>query len=165
MSDPTTLRIGQGYDVHRLVAGRKLVLGGVEVPHYQGLDGHSDADVLLHAICDALLGAAALGDIGKHFPQSDDQYKGIDSQILLANVGELLQAHRFQLVNIDSTIIVERPKLAPYIDAMRHNIARSLAVDVGLVSVKATTTEKLGFAGKEKGIAAQAVCLINNNAT
>lgn len=155
------MRIGQGYDVHRLVEGRKLILGGVDIPHTVGLLGHSDADVLLHAISDALLGAAALGDIGKHFPDSDPAYKGISSLRLLAHVGALLREHGYRVVNIDSTVIAEAPKLASHIGAMRQNIASALEIDVSAVSVKATTEEKLGFTGEKLGIAAQAIALID----
>jgi 2-C-methyl-D-erythritol 2,4-cyclodiphosphate synthase len=154
------IRIGQGFDVHQLVAGRRCVIGGVDIPHDKGLDGHSDADVLLHAICDALLGAAALGDIGKHFPNTDERYKDIDSRQLLTHVAKLLQAKHFSIVNIDATVIAEAPKLAPYIEEMRANIASDCQVLLDTVNVKATTTEKLGFTGRGEGIAAEAVCLI-----
>jgi 2-C-methyl-D-erythritol 2,4-cyclodiphosphate synthase len=154
------IRIGQGFDVHQLVAGRRCVIGGVDIPHDKGLDGHSDADVLLHAICDALLGAAALGDIGKHFPNTDERYKDIDSRQLLTHVSKLLQAKHFSIVNIDATVIAEAPKLAPYIEEMRANIASDCQVLLDTVNVKATTTEKLGFTGRGEGIAAEAVCLI-----
>jgi 2-C-methyl-D-erythritol 2,4-cyclodiphosphate synthase len=154
------IRIGQGFDVHQLVAGRRCVIGGVDIPHEKGLDGHSDADVLLHAICDALLGAAALGDIGKHFPNTDERYKDIDSRQLLTHVAKLLQAKHFSIVNIDATVIAEAPKLAPYIEEMRANIASDCQVLLDTVNVKATTTEKLGFTGRGEGIAAEAVCLI-----
>ena len=157
------MRIGTGYDVHRLVEGRKLVLGGVEIPYAKGLLGHSDADVLLHAICDALLGAAALGDIGQHFPDTASEYKNIDSLILLRQVGQLLEKQGFRVGNIDSTIVAERPKLAPYIPAMAANIACNLGIGLGKVSVKATTTEGLGFEGRGEGISAQAVALIKTN--
>jgi len=156
------MRIGTGYDVHRLVEGRKLILGGVEVPFTKGLLGHSDADVLLHAICDALLGAAALGDIGRHFPDTADKYKDIDSRILLRQVGQLLQKKGFSIVNIDSTIVAQQPKLASFIPAMAANIATSLEVSPELISVKATTTEGLGFEGRGEGISAQAVALIKS---
>lgn len=155
------MRVGQGYDVHRLVHGRKLILGGVEIAHDLGLLGHSDADVLLHAISDALLGAAALGDIGKHFPDTDDRYRGIDSAKLLSHVGALLREKGYRIINIDSTVLAQAPKLAPHIPAMRRNIAGALGIDVDTVSVKATTEEKLGFTGTREGIAAQAVCLID----
>jgi 2-C-methyl-D-erythritol 2,4-cyclodiphosphate synthase len=154
------MRIGTGYDVHVLGEGLPLWLGGVQVPHTHGLIGHSDADVLLHAICDALLGAAALGDIGKHFPDTDPQYKGISSLRLLAHVGALLQKHGYRVGNIDSTVAAQRPKLAPHIEQMRRNIADTLGIDIDQVSVKATTTEHLGFEGREEGISAQAVALI-----
>ncbi|MBQ4599303.1 MAG: 2-C-methyl-D-erythritol 2,4-cyclodiphosphate synthase [Clostridia bacterium] len=155
------MRVGQGYDVHRLVSGRKLILGGVEIEHTLGLLGHSDADVLLHAISDALLGAAALGDIGKHFPDTDERYRGIDSAKLLSHVGALLREKGYKIINIDSTVIAQAPKLAPHIPAMRQNIADALGMDVDAVSVKATTEEKLGFTGTREGIAAQAICLID----
>lgn len=155
------MRIGTGYDVHQLAEGLPLWLGGVQVPHTHGLVGHSDADVLLHAICDALLGAAALGDIGKHFPDTDPQYKGISSLKLLAHVGQLLNNQGFAIGNIDSTIVAQRPKLASFIPQMRQNIADTLGIPVDCVSVKATTTEHLGFEGREEGISAQAVALIN----
>lgn len=156
-------RIGNGYDVHRLVEGRKLILGGVEIPHTLGLDGHSDADALLHALCDALLGAAGLGDLGHHFPDTDDQYKGISSLILLEKVNASLLAKGFHVVNTDATLVAQKPKLAPYIDQMRGNIARTLGIDVSQVNVKASTTEKLGFAGREEGLAAYAVALIESH--
>ena len=155
------IRIGQGYDVHRLVEGRKLVLGGKEIKHEKGLLGHSDADVLTHAICDALLGAAALGDIGKRFPDSDDKYKGINSLLLLKEVGRLLDTMGCQINNIDATIIAEEPKIAPYIQEMRENIAAVLNLPIGAVSIKATTEEGLGFTGRKEGIAAIAVALID----
>lgn len=154
------MRIGHGYDVHRLVEGRKLILGGVEIPFEKGLDGHSDADVLVHAVMDALLGAAALGDIGKLFPDNDDAYLGADSVELLKKVRDVLQEHGWKLSNLDATVIAQRPKLAPYIDTMRKRIADALETDVGSVSVKATTEERLGFTGSGEGIAAHAVCLI-----
>ena len=154
------MRIGHGYDVHALTPDRKLIIGGVEIPHSLGLLGHSDADVLLHAICDALLGAAALGDIGKHFPDSDIKYFGISSLTLLEKTGELLKEQGYFIENIDSTVLAQSPKLAPYIDTMRENIAGALKIEKDKVSVKATTEEKLGFTGEEKGIAAHAVCLI-----
>ena len=154
------MRIGTGYDVHRLQEGLPLWIGGVRIEHTHGLLGHSDADVLLHAICDALLGAAALGDIGKHFPDTDPQYKGISSLKLLAHVGDLLHEHGYRIGNIDSTIVAQRPKLAPYIPQMRQNIADTLGIDIDQVSVKATTTEHLGFEGRQEGISAQAVALI-----
>lgn len=154
------IRIGHGVDVHQLVEGRRCVIGGVDIPHPRGLLGHSDADVLLHAICDALLGAAALGDIGKHFPDSDARYKGIDSRTLLRHVVALISDKGYAIGNIDATIIAEAPRMAPHIMAMVANIAADCAIDVGCVNVKATTTEKLGFAGRGEGIAAEAVCLI-----
>ena len=154
------MRIGQGFDVHPLVAGRRLVMGGVEIAHDKGLLGHSDADVLLHAICDALLGAAALGDIGRHFPDSDPRYKGIDSRELLRHVAQLLKQKGHRVVNVDATIIAQAPRMAPHIPAMVANIAAALGIGTGGVNVKATTTENLGFAGRGEGIAAQAVCLI-----
>ncbi len=150
-------RFGIGYDVHRLVPGRKLILGNVEIPHSLGLLGHSDADVLIHAIIDALLGAAALGDIGSHFPDNDDRYKNIDSGELLKKTGELLKNAGFKIGNIDSIVIAQKPKLASYIPEMRKRIAEILEIDINSVSVKATTEEKLGFTGREEGIAAQAV--------
>jgi len=155
------MRIGQGYDVHKLVEGRKLILGGVDVPYEKGLLGHSDADVLLHAIMDALLGAAALGDIGKHFPDNDSNYKGISSIELLKRVSLLLKGKNYSIINVDSTIIAQRPKLAPYIYDMRVNIAEALSIDVDKVSVKATTEEGLGFTGEGFGIASSAICLID----
>lgn len=154
------MRIGTGYDVHQLAEGLPLWLGGLLVPHTHGLVGHSDADVLLHAICDALLGAAALGDIGKHFPDTDPQYKGISSLKLLAHVGNLLKEHGYQVGNIDSTVAAQRPKLAPYIPQMRQNIADTLGISLDQVSVKATTTEHLGFEGRMEGISAQAIALL-----
>ncbi len=156
----TNLRIGHGYDVHRLTEGRKLILGGVDVPFEKGLDGHSDADVLLHAIMDALLGAAALGDIGKLFPDTDEAYRGASSLVLLREVGRRLAAADFGVVNIDATVLAQRPKLAPYIERMRENIARALELDVSQVSVKATTEEGLGFTGRGEGMAAHAVAML-----
>lgn len=155
------MRIGTGYDVHRLVEGRKCIIGGVEIPHDKGLLGHSDADVLLHAISDALLGAAALGDIGKWFPDTDPEWEGADSLKLLARVGEILAEHHYIVENIDSTIIAQAPKMRPHIDQMRQNIAGALGIDVDQVSVKATTEEHLGFTGREEGISAQAIALLN----
>lgn len=152
------MRIGTGYDVHRLVEGRKLIIGGVDIPFEKGLLGHSDADVLLHAVCDALLGAAALGDIGKHFPDRDEQYKGISSLTLLGRVHDLLAGQGYRVQNIDATIVAEQPKMARHIPAMIENIAAAVKVPVSQVNVKATTTEGLGFAGRGEGIAAQAVC-------
>ncbi len=154
------MRIGTGYDVHRLTPDRKLIMGGVEIPYELGLLGHSDADVLLHAIMDALLGAAALGDIGKHFPDSDDAYKGISSIVLLQKVGDLLSENNYVIENIDSTIIAQRPKMGPHIETMRSNIAKALGIDVNQVNVKATTEEGLGFTGAGEGIAAQASALL-----
>ena len=156
------MRIGMGYDVHKLVEGRKMIIGGVEIPYEKGLLGHSDADVLLHAISDALLGAAALGDIGKHFPDTDPQYKGISSIVLLKKVGELLDEQYFFIENIDATIIAQAPKMRPHIDTMRQNIADALGIDVSQVNVKATTEEGLGFTGSGEGISAQAICLLNS---
>jgi 2-C-methyl-D-erythritol 2,4-cyclodiphosphate synthase len=155
------MRIGHGYDVHKLVEGRKCIIGGVDIPHETGLLGHSDADVLLHAISDALLGAAALGDIGKLFPDSDPQYKGADSLMLLRIVGARLLAEGYRVVNIDSTILAQAPKMAPHIADMRLNISLALDIPVEDVSVKATTEEGLGFTGEKLGIAAHAVCLID----
>jgi len=154
------MRIGQGYDVHRLVAERPLILGGIEIPYEKGLLGHSDADVLLHAISDALLGAAALGDIGAHFPDSDPAYRGADSAELLRAVGDLIRASGYEIGNIDSTVVCQAPKLAPHIPAMRARIAEVLALPVGAVSVKASTEEHMGFTGRGEGIAAHAVCLL-----
>lgn len=156
------MRIGTGYDVHRLVEGRDLIMGGVRIPYEKGLLGHSDADVLLHAIMDAMLGAAALGDIGKHFPDSDPAYKGISSIELLKACGALLQREGYLIENIDSTIIAQAPKMRPHIDAMRQNIADALELDLSQVSVKATTEEGLGFTGSGEGISAQAVCLLTS---
>ncbi|MBS7341315.1 MAG: 2-C-methyl-D-erythritol 2,4-cyclodiphosphate synthase [Suilimivivens sp.] len=156
------MRIGMGYDVHRLVEGRKLIMGGVEIPYEKGLLGHSDADVLLHAIMDALLGAAALGDIGKHFPDTDPAYKGISSIKLLKHVGELLEENLFLIENIDATIIAQAPKMRPYIDAMRQNIADALGIELSQVNVKATTEEGLGFTGSGEGISSQAICLLTS---
>ena len=149
-----------GYDVHKLVEGRDLIMGGVKIPYEKGLLGHSDADVLLHAISDALLGAAALGDIGKHFPDTDPKYKGADSLKLLEHVGKLLEENLYVIENIDATIIAQRPKMAPHIPAMRENIARALGLEVDQVNVKATTEEGLGFTGSGEGISSQAICLI-----
>ena len=156
------MRIGMGYDVHRLVPDRKLIIGGVDIPYELGLLGHSDADVLLHAISDALLGAAALGDIGKHFPDTDPKYKGADSLKLLSEVGRLLDENYYLIENIDATIIAQAPKMRPHIDTMRANIADALGIDVSQVSVKATTEEGLGFTGEGLGISAQAICLLNS---
>ncbi len=154
------MRIGHGYDVHRFAEGRKLILGGVEIPFDRGLLGHSDADVLLHAICDALLGAAALGDIGAHFPDTDPRYAGIDSRLLLQKTAALLLENGWRVSNLDATVLAERPKLRPFIEAMRANIAADLALPLSAVSVKATTEEGLGFTGAMEGIAAHAVCLL-----
>ena len=158
------MRVGMGYDVHRLVEGRELITGGVNIPYEKGLLGHSDADVLLHAIMDALLGAAALGDIGKHFPDSDPAYKGISSILLLEKVGELLTGEGYFVGNIDATIIAQAPKMRPYIDQMRENIAKALDVDVSCINVKATTEEGLGFTGTGEGISAQAICMLTSPA-
>ena len=154
------MRIGQGFDVHQLVAGRKLVIGGVEIPHSKGLLGHSDADVLLHAICDALLGAAALGDIGRHFSDADAKYKNIDSRVLLREVARMVTGAGFHIGNVDATIIAQVPKMAPHIAQMVENIAADLGVAMSAVNVKATTTEQLGYTGRGEGIAAQAVALL-----
>jgi 2-C-methyl-D-erythritol 2,4-cyclodiphosphate synthase len=154
------IRIGHGFDVHPLVVGRKCIIGGVDIPHEKGLDGHSDADVLLHAICDALLGAAALGDIGKHFPNTDPRFKGIDSRQLLRHVAALLKEKGYSVVNVDATVIAEAPKLAPHITIMCANVAGDLGLAADCVNVKATTSERLGFTGRGEGIAAEAVCLI-----
>lgn len=157
MSD---IRIGHGYDVHRLTEGRRLILGGVDIPHARGLDGHSDADVLTHALCDAMLGALAIGDIGRHFPDNDDSYLGISSLILLERVAEFCRKKGYVLSNCDVTVLAQKPKLAPHIDGMRENIARAVGVDIDRVSVKATTEERLGFTGREEGIAAHAVVIM-----
>ncbi len=154
------MRIGHGYDVHALVTGRKLIIGGVTIDYERGLLGHSDADVLLHAICDALLGAAALGDIGKHFPDSDARYKGINSRELLKHVAALIASSGYKVANVDATIIAEAPRMAPHIASMVAHIAADLGIAISQVNVKATTTEKLGFTGRGEGIAAQAVCLL-----
>ncbi len=156
------MRIGMGYDVHRLVKDRKLIIGGVEIPYEKGLLGHSDADVLLHAIMDALLGAAALGDIGKHFPDTDPKYKGISSMKLLEHVRDLLEENLFLIENIDATIIAQAPKMRPYIDTMRKNIADALEIAIEQVNVKATTEEGLGFTGNGEGISSQAVCMLTS---
>lgn len=155
------MRIGQGFDVHALVAGRRLVIGGVDIPHEKGLEGHSDADVLLHAICDALLGAAALGDIGRHFPDTDSRYKNADSRMLLREVSRLVEQADYRIVNIDATIIAQAPKMAPHISSMVNNIAADLGLSRGQVNIKATTTEGLGYTGRGEGIAAEAVVLLN----
>lgn len=154
------MRIGNGYDVHRLVTGRKLILGGVDIPYEKGLLGHSDADVLLHALADAILGAIGEGDIGKHFPDTDPAYKGADSLKLLRHVMELAEARGYRIANVDTTIVAQRPKLAPYIQQMRANIAQALSTGIDRVNVKATTTEELGFAGRGEGIASYAVALL-----
>lgn len=154
------MRVGMGYDVHKLAENRKLIIGGVEIPHEKGLLGHSDADVLLHAIMDALLGAAALGDIGTHFPDTEERYKGISSISLLRHVGELLEEHLYVIGNIDATIIAQAPKMLPHIPKMRKNIANTLEIDEEQVNIKATTEEGLGFTGAKEGISAQAICLL-----
>lgn len=159
------LRIGQGYDVHKLVEDRDLWICGIKIPHTHGLLGHSDADVAIHALCDALLGALALGDIGKHFPDSDPRYKGIDSKILLRHVMDLVRSYGYNLVNCDVTICAEAPKFRPYIDEMRQTLASVMSVEADQVSVKATTTERLGFTGRREGIAALAVCLLQKSPT
>ena len=156
------MRVGMGYDVHRLTEGRDLIIGGVKIPYEKGLLGHSDADVLLHAIMDAILGAAALGDIGKHFPDTDEAYKGADSLKLLEHVGALMEDNHFIIENIDATIIAQKPKMRPYIDTMRENIARTLGLEISQVNVKATTEEGLGFTGSGEGISSQAVCMISS---
>ena len=154
------MRIGHGYDVHKLVEGRPLIIGGVEIPYEKGLLGHSDADVLLHAISDALLGAVALGDIGAHFPDTDPRYKGADSLLLLKEVCNIIRKHGFEIENIDSTVLAQRPKLRPYIDEMRARISANTGIDINRISIKATTEEGLGFTGEGLGIAAHAVCLL-----
>ena len=154
------MRVGMGYDVHRLVVDRKLILGGVEIPYEKGLLGHSDADVLLHAIMDALLGAAALGDIGRHFPDTDERYKDVDSMVLLSEVKRLLEEKLYVIENIDATVVAQKPKLAQYINQMRENIANCLCIEKDRVNIKATTEEKLGFTGAGLGISSQAVCLL-----
>lgn len=156
------IKVGQGFDVHQLVSGRKCIIGGVEIPFHKGLDGHSDADVLLHAIADAILGAAGLGDIGQHFPNTDPSIKDIDSRDILKKVILLIQEKKYSIINIDATVICELPKLAPYIDRMKNNIALDCHLDILTVNVKATTTETLGFTGRGEGIAAQAICLIES---
>ena len=159
------MRIGMGYDVHKLVENRDLILGGVKIPYSLGLLGHSDADVLLHAIMDSLLGAAALGDIGKHFPDSDDRYKGISSIELLKYVSSLLKENDWLIENIDSTIIAQKPKMAPHIENMRKNISEALNIDIGQINVKATTEEGLGFTGEGKGISSQSICLLTKKSS
>lgn len=156
------IKVGQGFDVHQLVNGRKCIIGGVEIPFHKGLDGHSDADVLLHAIADAILGAAGLGDIGKHFSNTDPSIKNIDSRDILKKVILLIQEKKYSIINIDATVICELPKLAPYVDRMKNNIALDCNIDIHAVNVKATTTETLGFAGRGEGIAAQAICLLES---
>ena len=157
------IKVGQGFDVHQLVSGRKCIIGGVEIPFDKGLDGHSDADVLLHAISDALLGAAGLGDIGKHFPNTDPSIKNIDSRNILKKVALLLHEKKYSIINIDATVICELPKLTPYIDRMKNNIASDCNIEINAVNIKATTTETLGFTGRGEGIAAQAICLVESN--
>lgn len=156
------IRIGFGYDVHRLVEGRKLIIGGIDIPHTLGLEGHSDADVLVHAIADALLGSVALGDIGSHFPDTDERWRGADSLELLAEVRRKIELAGYVVVNVDASVALQRPKLRPYIDQMRQKIARALEVDSSQVSVKATTAERLGFVGSEEGVEAYAVCLVSS---
>ena len=155
------MRIGQGFDVHPLVEGRKLIVGGVEIPYHKGLDGHSDADVLLHAICDALLGAAGLGDIGRHYPDTDASYAGADSRSLLRDVAQKLKTKKLKVVNIDATILAQAPRMAPHMTRMIANIAADLGIEPGQINIKATTTEQLGFIGRLEGIAAQAVALLD----
>ena len=155
------MRIGKGFDVHALVPGRKLIVGGVDIPYEKGLAGHSDADVLLHAVCDALLGAAAMGDIGRHFPDTDSRYKDADSRVLLREVSRLVQEAGYRIVNMDATIIAQAPRMAPHIPAMSNNIAADLGLSLGQVNIKATTTEGLGYTGRGEGIAAEAVVLLN----
>lgn len=157
------MRIGMGYDVHKLTEGRDLILGGVNIPWEKGLLGHSDADVLIHAVMDALLGAAALGDIGKHFPDTDPAYKGISSILLLEHVTVLLKKHHYEIGNIDATIIAQKPKMAPHIPQMRENMARAMGIDQSRLNIKATTEEGLGFTGRGEGIASQAICLLYRN--
>jgi 2-C-methyl-D-erythritol 2,4-cyclodiphosphate synthase len=156
------MRIGFGYDVHRFAEGRELWLGGIKIPHIKGLLGHSDADVVIHAICDALIGAAAMGDIGTHFPDTDPKFKGIDSKILLVETWKLVAAKGFTIQNIDTTIAIQVPKIAPYIEMMRSTLSTLLNLDAGQISVKATTTERLGFEGREEGVSAYAVVLLEN---
>lgn len=157
------MRIGVGYDIHRLVVNRKMILGGVEIPFVKGLFGHSDADVLCHAVCDALLGAAALGDIGKHFPDNDPRFKDISSLVLLKQVADLVRLNQFDIVNVDATVILQQPKIGPYIKRMRDNIAQSLGLSIDRVSVKATTSEELGSVGMGEGAATHAIALITEN--
>jgi 2-C-methyl-D-erythritol 2,4-cyclodiphosphate synthase len=153
-------RIGHGYDVHKLEDGKKFVIGGIEIDHYKGAVGHSDADVVIHVICDALLGALSLGDIGKHFPDTDNKYKGIDSKILLQKVMNLVSEKKYQISNVDVTILLQKPKLRNYIDSMRDSLSKIMEISISQISVKATTTEGLGFIGREEGVAAHCVCLI-----
>lgn len=153
-------RIGHGYDVHKLEDGKKFVIGGIEIDHYKGAVGHSDADVVIHVICDALLGALSLGDIGKHFPDTDNKYKGIDSKILLKKVMNLVSEKKYQISNVDVTILLQKPKLRNYIDSMRDSLSKIMEISISQISVKATTTEGLGFIGREEGVAAHCVCLI-----
>jgi len=153
-------RIGNGYDVHRLIKGRKLILGGVDIPHGLGLDGHSDADVLCHALCDSLLGASGAGDLGKYFPDTDNNWKGVSSLVLLGKSGELVAERGFQISNIDTTIVAQQPKIGPHIESMTTNISETLKIDPTQINIKATTTERLGFTGREEGIAAYAVALL-----
>ena len=153
-------RIGNGYDVHRLIKGRKLILGGVDIPHGLGLDGHSDADVLCHALCDSLLGASGAGDLGKYFPDTDNKWKGVSSLVLLKKSGELVAERGFQISNIDTTIVAQQPKIGPHIESMTTNISETLKIDPTQINIKATTTERLGFTGREEGIAAYAVALL-----
>ena len=155
-------RIGNGYDVHRLVKGRKLILGGVDIPHSLGLDGHSDADVLCHALCDSLLGASGAGDLGKYFPDTDNKWKGVSSLVLLEKSGELVTERGYEIANIDTTIVAQQPKLGPHIESMTTNIAEILKINSHQVNIKATTTERLGFAGREEGVAAYAVALLQS---
>jgi 2-C-methyl-D-erythritol 2,4-cyclodiphosphate synthase len=157
----TPFRIGFGFDVHQLVKGRKCILGGIVIPHHSGPKGHSDADVLIHALCDALLGAAGLRDIGFHFPDTDVQYKNIDSTLLLAKVCEIISEKKYEIANIDCTIVLEQPKINPYIDAIKRRLSSVIKIGVDDISIKATTNEKMGFIGKEKGVAAYAICLIS----
>ena len=155
------IRIGHGYDVHKLENGKKFVIGGIEIDHYKGAVGHSDADIVIHVICDALLGAMSLGDIGSHFPDTDETYKNIDSKILLEKVITLVKKNNYNIINIDVTVLLERPKLRNYIDTMRTKLAEIIGTDISHVSIKATTTEGLGFVGREEGVAAHCVCLIS----
>jgi len=156
----SNFRIGHGYDVHKLEDGKKFIIGGIEIEHYKGAVGHSDADVVIHVICDALLGALSLGDIGKHFPDTDDKYKGIDSKILLQKVMKLVQEEKYQISNVDVTILLQKPKLRNYIDSMRDTLSNIMEINKSQISVKATTTEGLGFVGREEGVAAHCVCIL-----